>query len=137
MKKANSTMSVTISTGITFASDDYLITQGSLILQTAAVLGTAESQAENIYGTLVSKLLLTKLIFRENCNASIVLCSLVASDESFLVFSILMSCTGKCQFFLQTGGSFFQQICAGNVLAFMENNTKIKNQGMFICFPET
>ena len=59
-KKANSTMLVTISTGITFASDDYLITQGSLILQIAAVLGTAGPQAENIYGTLVSKFLLTK-----------------------------------------------------------------------------
>ena len=53
MKKANSTVSVTISRGITFASDDYLITQGSLILQTAAVLGTAGPQAENIYVTLV------------------------------------------------------------------------------------
>ena len=57
-------MSVTISTGITFASDDCLITQGSLILQTAAVLGTAGPQAENIYGTFVSKSLLTKLIFK-------------------------------------------------------------------------
>ena len=46
-------MLVTISTGITFTSDDYLITQGSLILQTAAVLGTAGPQAENIYVTLV------------------------------------------------------------------------------------
>ena len=64
MKKANSTMPVTISTGITFTSDDYLITQGSLILQTAAVLGTAGPQAENMYGTLVSKFLLTKLIFK-------------------------------------------------------------------------
>ena len=64
MKKANSTMSVTISTGITFTSDDYLITQGSLILQTAAVLGTAGPQAENMYGTVVSKFLLTKLIFK-------------------------------------------------------------------------
>ena len=43
-------MSVTISTGITFASDDYLITQGSLILQTAAVLGTAGPQAEDVMG---------------------------------------------------------------------------------------
>ena len=64
MKKASSTISVTIGTGITFASDDYLITQGSLILQTAAVLGTAGPQAENIYGTLVSKFLLSKLIFK-------------------------------------------------------------------------
>ena len=64
MKKANSTVSVSISTGITFASDDYLITQDSLILQIAAVLGTAGPQAENIYGTLVSKFLLTKLIFK-------------------------------------------------------------------------
>ena len=64
MKKANSTVSVTISTGITFASDDYLITQDSLILQIAAVLGTVGPQAENIYGTLVSKFLLTKLIFK-------------------------------------------------------------------------
>ena len=32
---------------------------------------------------------------------------------------------------------FFLQICARNVLAFMENNTKIKKQGIFICFPET
>ena len=64
MKKANSTMSVTISTGITFASDDYLITQGSLILWTAAVLGTAGPRAENIYGTFASKFLLTKLIFK-------------------------------------------------------------------------
>ena len=57
-------MSVTISTGITFASDDCLITQGSLILQAVVVLGTAEPQTENIYGTLVSKFLLTKLIFK-------------------------------------------------------------------------
>ena len=57
-------MPVTISTGITFTSDDYLITQGSLVLQTAAVLGTAGPQSENIYGTLVSELLLTKLIFK-------------------------------------------------------------------------
>ena len=57
-------MSVTISTGITFTSDDYLITQGSLNLQTATVLGNAESQSESIYGTLVSEFLLTKLIFR-------------------------------------------------------------------------
>ena len=57
-------MLVTISTGITFASDDYLITQGSLILQTVAILGTARPQAKNIYGTLVSKFLLTKLIFK-------------------------------------------------------------------------
>ena len=57
-------MSVTISTGITFTSDDYLITQGSLILQTAAVLGTAGPQAKKIYGTLVSEFLLTKLIFK-------------------------------------------------------------------------
>ena len=64
MKKANSTMLVTISTGITFTSDDYLITQGSLILQTAAVLGTAGRQSENIYGTLVSEFLLTKVIFK-------------------------------------------------------------------------
>ena len=64
MKKVSSTISVTIGTGITFASDDYLITQGSLILQTAAVLGTAGPQAENIYGTLVSKFLLSKLIFK-------------------------------------------------------------------------
>ena len=64
MKKANSTMPVTISTGITFTSDDYLITQGSLILQTAAVLGTAGPQSENIYGTLVSEFLLTKVIFK-------------------------------------------------------------------------
>ena len=64
MKKANSTMLVKISTGITFTSDDYLITQGSLILQTAAVLGTAGLQAENIYVTLVSEFLLTKLIFK-------------------------------------------------------------------------
>ena len=64
MKKANSTVSVSISTGITFASDDYLITQDSLILQIAAVLGTVGPQAENIYGTLVSKFLLTKLIFK-------------------------------------------------------------------------
>ena len=33
IKKASSVMSVTISTGITFASDDYLIKLGSLILQ--------------------------------------------------------------------------------------------------------
>ena len=39
-EKTHSTMSVTISTGITFASDDYLIPQGSSILQTGAVLGT-------------------------------------------------------------------------------------------------
>ena len=64
MKKANSTMSVTISTGITFTSDDYLITQGSLVLQTVAVLGTAGPQSENIYGTLVSEFSLTKLIFK-------------------------------------------------------------------------
>ena len=64
MKKANNTMSVTISTGNAFASNDYLITQGSLILQTAAVLGTAGPQGENIYGTLVSEFLLTKLIFK-------------------------------------------------------------------------
>ena len=64
MKKAISTMSVTISTGFTFASDDYLITQGSLILQTAAVLGTAGAQSENIYRALVSEFLLTKLIFK-------------------------------------------------------------------------
>ena len=64
MKKANSTMPVTISTGITFTSDDYLITQGSLILQTAAVLGTAGPQSENIYRALVSEFLLTKLIFK-------------------------------------------------------------------------
>ena len=57
-------MLVTISTGITFASDDYLITQGSLILQTAAVLGTAGPQGKKIYGTLVSEFLLTKLIFK-------------------------------------------------------------------------
>ena len=63
MKKASSTISVTIGRGITFASDDYLITQGSLILQ-AAVLGTAGPQGENIYGTLVSIFLLTKLIFK-------------------------------------------------------------------------
>ena len=59
-------MSVTISTGINFASDDCLIPQGSLILQAAAVLGTAELQTENIYGTLVSKFLLTKLIFKSS-----------------------------------------------------------------------
>ena len=64
MKKASSTISVTIGRGITFASDDYLITQGSLILQAAAVLGTAGHQGENIYGTLVSIFLLTKLIFK-------------------------------------------------------------------------
>ena len=64
MKKANSTMSVTISTGITFTLDDYLITQGSLILQTVAVLGTAWPQVENIYGTLVSEFSLTELIFK-------------------------------------------------------------------------
>ena len=57
-------MSVTISTGFTFASDDYLITQGSLILQTAAVLVTAGPQVENMYVTLVSEFLLTKLIFK-------------------------------------------------------------------------
>ena len=57
-------MPVTISTGITFTSDDYLITQGSLILQTVAVLGTAGPQAENIYRTLVSEFSLTKLIFK-------------------------------------------------------------------------
>ena len=62
MKKGNSTMSVTISTGIAFSLDDYLIIQGSLILQTVAVLGTAGPQAENIYRTLVSKFLSTKLI---------------------------------------------------------------------------
>ena len=56
-------MSVTISTGINLTSDDYLITQGSLILQTAVVLVTAGPQSENIYGTLVSEFLLTKLIF--------------------------------------------------------------------------
>ena len=57
-------MLVTIGTGITFASDDYLITQGSLILQAVAILGTAAPLDENIYGTLVSKFLLTKLIFK-------------------------------------------------------------------------
>ena len=62
MKKGNSTMSVTISTGIAFSLDDYLITQVSLILQTVAVLGTAGPLAENIYRTLVSKFLSTKLI---------------------------------------------------------------------------
>ena len=79
MKKANSAVSVTISRGITFASDDYLITQGSLILQTAAVLGTAGPQSENIYGTLVSEFLLTKLIFKSSfvkiLMPQIVLCS--------------------------------------------------------------
>ena len=49
MKKPNSTMSVTISTGITFASGDYLIPQGSSILQTGAVLGTWGLRGENIY----------------------------------------------------------------------------------------
>ena len=39
-EKTHSTMSVTISTGITFASDDYLIPQCSSILQTGTVLGT-------------------------------------------------------------------------------------------------
>ena len=63
-KKPNSTTSVTISAGITFASDNYLIPQGSLILQTAAVLGTSGSLSENIYGTLVSKFLLTKLFLK-------------------------------------------------------------------------
>ena len=28
------------------------------------------------------------------------------------------------------------EICAGNVLAFKENHTKIKKQGVFICFLE-
>ena len=57
-------MSVTISTEITFASDDYLILQGSSILQTAAVLGTAGPWAENIYGALISNFLLTKLFLK-------------------------------------------------------------------------
>ena len=53
-------MPVTISTEITFALDDYLIPQGSLILQTVTILGTTGPQAENIHGTLASKFLLTK-----------------------------------------------------------------------------
>ena len=51
-KKPNSTTSVTISAGITFASDNYLIPQGSLILQTAAVLGTSGSLSETSTGLL-------------------------------------------------------------------------------------
>ena len=57
-------MSVTISTEITFALDDYLILQGSSILQTAAVLGTAGPRAENIYGVLISNFLLTRLFLK-------------------------------------------------------------------------
>ena len=51
-KNPNRTMSVTICTGITFASDDYLRLQGSVILQTAAFLGTVGPRAKNIYETL-------------------------------------------------------------------------------------
>ena len=49
-------MSVTISTGITFASDDYLIPQGSSILQTPG--------RKHLHLYLVLKFLLTKLFFK-------------------------------------------------------------------------
>ena len=64
IKKPNSTMSVTLSTGITFAMKDYLIPQASLILQTVAVLDTTGARAESIYGAHVSKFLLIKFFLK-------------------------------------------------------------------------
>ena len=112
-KKANSTMLVTISTGITFASDDYLITQGSLILQTVAILGTARPQAKNIYGTLVSKFLLTKLIFKLYFVKILMpqSCALQQVMNHLLVFFILMSCTGKWHVFYKQEVFFSTNMC--------------------------
>ena len=96
-------------------------------------------QAENIYGTLVSKFILTKLIFKLSFVKVLMPQSCALWQQvmnHLLAFFIFMSCTGKWQFFYKKEVMFLQ-ICAGNVLAFMENNTKIKKQVIFICFPET
>ena len=77
-----------------------------------------------------------QVIFRQSSNAS-KLCSVVASDESFVTFLYINELYRKKAVFFTNRKCFFLHICAGNVLAFMENNTKIKKQGIFICFPET
>ena len=92
-----------ISTGITFASENYLITQGSLILQTVAVLGTAGSQAEN--KIFINQINL-QVIFCQNSDAS-KLCSVVASNESFVSFLYINELYRKMAVFLETGDAFF------------------------------
>ena len=77
-----------------------------------------------------------QVIFCQNSNAS-KLCSVVASDESFVSFLYINELYRKMAVFFTNRRCFFLQICAGNVLAFMDDKTKIKKQGIFVCFPET
>ena len=104
MKKANSTMSVTISTGITFTSDDYLITQGSLILWYCGAPGPKHLRDPR-FRISINQINL-QVIFRQNSNAS-KLCSVVASDESFVSFLYINELYRKMAVFLQTGSAFF------------------------------
>ena len=134
MKKANSTILVTSSTGITFTSDDYLITQGSLILWYCGAPGPKHLRDPR-FRISINQINL-QVIFRQNPNAS-KLCSVVASDESFVTFLYINELYRKKAVFFTNRKCFFLHIGAGNILAFMENNAKIKKQGIFIFFPET
>ena len=72
--------------------------------------------------------------FRQNSNAS-KLCSL-SSDESFVSFLYINDLYRKKECFSQTGMNVsFLQICALNVLAFKENQVKMKNTGCIHMFP--
>ena len=102
-------MSVTLSTEVTFALDDYLIPQGTLIPQRVAILNTAGPRAENIYGALVSKFLLTKFFLKLSFVKILMpqSCALKQVMNHLSVFLTLMSCTGKRHAFYKQEVFFF------------------------------
>ena len=76
-----------------------------------------------------------QVIFRQNSNASN--CALQQQVMNhLLVFFIIMSCTGKWQFFYKQEVLFSTNMCC-KCFGFHGKNAKIKKQGIFICFPET
>ena len=77
-----------------------------------------------------------QFVFRQNSNASKLY--FLASDESFVSFLYVNELHSKKASFLKAGRIFsFLQMCAWNVLAFKENNVKIKNRWfihIFFCY---